>query len=464
MADPPSLRQEWEGGRVQRISQPRPHAFLLELYTGRSINLWLSTHPKHGGVFEVDCRHSNPASPSVFCLWLRKLLLNAVLESAEAWCPQCVCLKFRRNTPTGPEVSLLVWEDNGPRSNLLLLDEQQRLHLALFNPNQAARKLSQGKPYAFPVRWSAPASGQCELQQGESEEALWEEACSLWRQRLRKIQRHWQRMQENQEADAVKSARFAEVRQRADLLKTQLGQIQPGSLEVEVVNYFDPELPLVRLVLDAQLSPQEQVVRMYQRAEKLEKSIPHVRARFAQTSGELEELAERREQLGALQTASEWEAWLADLPEWLLRAARRLEQKVPERTSAPATPEPLIRISSDDLEIWIGRNARENEVVSFRWARGNDWWFHVQDAGGAHVVVHAPHGELPPRTLEEAALLAAYYSRLRLEHSVEVDYTRRKFVRKLKGKAPGRVTFSQNRSVRISLNADRIQHILSRTA
>ncbi len=450
------------GGRIQRITQPLPHVLLLELYTGRARSLWCSAHPQHGGVFEASPRLPNPMRPPVFCLWLRKCLLNATLTEVQWPHPQVLELTWTLPTPKGPEHFFLVWEDNGPRSNWLLLNSARQLQMALFNPNQTHRKLAQGKPYALPERWTAPASGVWELEVQEESDFAHNTEKEKWTRRLKQLHRHWKRMLENQRQDAVQAAQAHEVRRRADLLKTALGRIEPGQQQVQVTDFYDPELPEVTLTLDPEWTPQALVNRWYQRADKLEKSVPHVEERRQKTEEQLACLVQLREQLAAIHGVPDLEAWQAELPEWLLHQADRLEQRRPQQAKAPETSEPLTRISSDGLEIWVGRNARENEQVTFRWARGNDWWFHVQGVGGAHVVVHTGQRELPPRTLEEAALLAAHYSKLRLEHAVEVDYTRRKFVKKIRGGAPGRVTFTQNQSILIAMEAARLREVLSR--
>jgi predicted ribosome quality control (RQC) complex YloA/Tae2 family protein len=121
------------------------------------------------------------------------------------------------------------------------------------------------------------------------------------------------------------------------------------------------------------------------------------------------------------------------------------------------------RLSADGLAILVGRSARENDRLTFRLAQGRDWWLHAQGLPGSHVVVLNPAGAaLPPRTLREAAWLAAYYSQGRASGRVEVDYTQRKHVRRVKGGEPGQVTFTQNRSVLIDLGDAELRQVLER--
>lgn len=118
-----------------------------------------------------------------------------------------------------------------------------------------------------------------------------------------------------------------------------------------------------------------------------------------------------------------------------------------ERPGAAAGPERYR--SSDGLEILVGRNNRQNDLLTSRLARPEDWWFHAQKAPGSHVIVRAPASgaSLPERTCFQAAQLAAWYSRARSDTRVPVAYTRRKHVRRKPGAAPGFVTYDHERIV-----------------
>ena len=110
---------------------------------------------------------------------------------------------------------------------------------------------------------------------------------------------------------------------------------------------------------------------------------------------------------------------------------------------------PLSVTSPDGFTILVGRNSRQNDEVTFRRAEGDDWWFHARGAPGAHVVVRAARRDLPPATIQRAAELAAHFSRLRGEAQAQVDYTRRRHVRRIPGAAPGLVTYSREQTIRV---------------
>jgi predicted ribosome quality control (RQC) complex YloA/Tae2 family protein len=115
-----------------------------------------------------------------------------------------------------------------------------------------------------------------------------------------------------------------------------------------------------------------------------------------------------------------------------------------------ARSQPLSLTSPDGFAILVGRNSRQNDEVTFRRGQGDDWWFHARGVPGAHVIVRAAGQTLPADTIRRAAELAAYFSRLRDDSQVLVDYTRRRHVRRIPGAAPGLVTYSQEETVRVA--------------
>jgi predicted ribosome quality control (RQC) complex YloA/Tae2 family protein len=124
----------------------------------------------------------------------------------------------------------------------------------------------------------------------------------------------------------------------------------------------------------------------------------------------------------------------------------RAKKSKPPKT---ARSQPLSLTSADGINILIGRNSRQNDLVTFRLARGDDWWFHVRGVPGSHVIVRSEKDTLPPATIQRAAELAAYFSQHREETDVQVDYTRRRYVRRIPKAAPGLVTYEQEQTIRV---------------
>ena len=111
----------------------------------------------------------------------------------------------------------------------------------------------------------------------------------------------------------------------------------------------------------------------------------------------------------------------------------------------------------------MGRNAQENEDLTFRLAKGDDVWLHARDSPGSHVIVRLSKGaDLPPETLRDAATLALLYSDLKKSGKGDVIYTRRKWVKKAKGQATGAVIVTQEKTISVKLDAQRLAALKER--
>ena len=107
-------------------------------------------------------------------------------------------------------------------------------------------------------------------------------------------------------------------------------------------------------------------------------------------------------------------------------------------------------LSSDGYEVIVGRTARDNDQLTFRVARPNDLWLHAGDYPGSHVIVrNSSRSDIPHRTIIEAAQLAAKFSQARKDSKVDIHYTRRKFLTKPKGSAPGLVRMSNFKTITV---------------
>ena len=124
-----------------------------------------------------------------------------------------------------------------------------------------------------------------------------------------------------------------------------------------------------------------------------------------------------------------------------------IRRKGPSGKKKKIVSRPFHYRSGDGFDIYVGKNNFQNDELSFRFATGNDWWFHAKGQPGSHVIVRSNGEELPDRTFEEAARLAAYYSRGRQAPKVEIDYTQKKNLKKPNGAKPGFVIYHTNYSM-----------------
>ena len=171
---------------------------------------------------------------------------------------------------------------------------------------------------------------------------------------------------------------------------------------------------------------------------------------FEALSGLIEETKEEIEHLESVATSLEIalkEEDLVQIKSELVEFGYIKRHGAPQSKKEKVTSKPFHYVSSDGYHMYVGKNNYQNEELTFNVANGGDWWFHAKGIPGSHVIVKTEGDELPDRTFEEAAKLAAYYSKAKGAQKVEVDYTEKKNVKKASGGKPGFVIYHTNYSM-----------------
>jgi len=201
---------------------------------------------------------------------------------------------------------------------------------------------------------------------------------------------------------------------------------------------------VLHIPLTPEKSPADNAQACFVRYRKAQRAVRGVPARLAEVDLALRDLEQLETDLALAGSRPEIDEVRAALVQ-----AGHIRGKRPKSPKV-ASSRPLSVTSPDGFPILVGRNSRQNDNVTFRRASGDDWWFHARGVSGAHVIVRSANQPLPDRTIRRAAELAAFFSRLRDELHVAVDYTRRRHVRRIPGAAPGLVTYGQEQTVRVS--------------
>ena len=208
--------------------------------------------------------------------------------------------------------------------------------------------------------------------------------------------------------------------------------------------------------LDRKRTPVEQAERMFDRAAKLERAariIPRRRAALEADGAYLHQLesdlalAQDRPEIVAVREALRQAGWLRERPK------RR------DRTPADRS-QPLRFLSPEGFPILVGRNARQNEIVTFKQAARDDLWLHVRDGPGAHAVIRCGGQPVSDATRTVAAQLAAWYSRQRGNAGVAVAVTRRRFVTRMAGGRPGLVHYRNEETLSVAAERPEVQWIV----
>lgn len=236
-----------------------------------------------------------------------------------------------------------------------------------------------------------------------------------------------------------------------ELLNTYGYSLEPGAKKLTALNYYTNEE--VTIPLDDTLTAQENAKKYFDKYGKLKRTYEALTSLTEETHEEIEHL----ESISTALDIALSEDDLVQIKEELMQYGYIKRHNTGKRVKI--TSKPFHYISSDGYHMYVGKNNFQNEELTFKVATGNDWWFHAKGAPGSHVIVKTNNEELPDRTFEEAARLAAYYSKNRNAKKVEIDYIEKKHVKKVAGAKPGFVIYHTNYSMIIDSDISGIRQV-----
>lgn len=244
-------------------------------------------------------------------------------------------------------------------------------------------------------------------------------------------------LQQKQQKDTEKKEKY---RIYGELLNTYGYHLEEGARSLEALNYYTNEM--ITIPLDEHLSAAENAKKYFDRYTKLKRTEEALNELLEETRSDLEHLESIRTSLDIALDEDD----LVEVREELMEYGY-LRRKGPSGKKKKIVSRPFHYRSSDGFDIYVGKNNFQNDELSFKIASGNDWWFHAKGQPGSHVIVKSNGEELPDRTFEEAARLAAFYSKGRQAPKVEIDYTQKKNLKKPNGAKPGFVIYHTNYSM-----------------
>ncbi|MBR5994796.1 MAG: NFACT family protein [Lachnospiraceae bacterium] len=255
-------------------------------------------------------------------------------------------------------------------------------------------------------------------------------------------------LQKKQLEDTEKKDKF---RIYGELINTYGYTVPEGAKSFEALNYYTNET--ITIPLDPDMTALENGKKYFEKYSKLKRTAESL-------TGIIEEVSDEVAQLESILTSLDIavdEADLAEIKEELTQSgyirfkAGTKKQKI--------TSKPFHFVSSDGFDIYVGRNNLQNDRLTFEFANGGDWWFHAKKMPGSHVIVRTEGREVPDRTFEEAARLAAHFSKGRGTDRVEIDYLLRKNVKKPAKAKPGFVVYYTNYSMVIDDDISKIKQV-----
>lgn len=250
----------------------------------------------------------------------------------------------------------------------------------------------------------------------------------------------------NQKADLADTENMEKYKRYAELITANLYAMSDNATEAVVVDYYDPEMSEITIKLDGRVSPAVNAQKYFKKYNKAKTARDELTKQIKIASAELDYLESVEEELKKAET----EADLAEIGDELFEQGYIRRPKDAKRKKKE-TQKPMEFETPDGFRVLVGKNNKQNDLLTLKLAKNSDMWFHTKDIHGSHVVLCYEHGrEFTDDAILYAARLAAKYSKGAESSQVPVDYTLVKYVKKPSGAAPGMVIYTDQKTIYIT--------------
>lgn len=240
--------------------------------------------------------------------------------------------------------------------------------------------------------------------------------------------------------DLLKAENSEDLRLYGELLTANMHLIKPGDKTVNVLNYYNNDM--VVIPLDERFTPAKNAQNYFKRYGKSKTAIKEKQVQMADTDQDIQYLESVLTYLQNTDNVEEIEALREELVETGYVRKRKTTFKEKKYKAKPHRYK-----TSDGFEVLVGRNNKENDILTLKNASKTDYWFHTKDIPGSHVILITEGREISETAIFETAAIAAYHSKGRVSENVPVDYVPIRYVKKPAGAKPGMVIFTNNRTV-----------------
>ena len=249
--------------------------------------------------------------------------------------------------------------------------------------------------------------------------------------------------------------RLEKCRMYGELITSYAYMIKKGASEAELDNFYSETGEKITVPLDPKLPPSANAAKYFKKYKKLKKATELAHGRIKEISAEIDYLDNTLhaiEHCDSEDLAIEIQNELMD-GGYIRRSKKKTSRKLP-----PSKPHHFL--SSDGHEIYVGRNNKQNDTLTMRFARADDIWLHTKDIPGSHVIIRAKNNKVSQKAINEGAFLAAWFSKARNSSNVPVDYTKRRNIRKPNGSKPGYVIYLTNSTINVTCTKEGFAKII----
>ena len=242
-----------------------------------------------------------------------------------------------------------------------------------------------------------------------------------------------------------------------ELLTSYIYQIKTGMSEITLENFYSNN-EKITIPLDIQKSPSENIQRYFKRYQKSKNRIEELTEQLAIAQKEISYLENVLLSISQIETYDE----ISEIQDELAKQGY-IRRPSNHKSKKETISSPMEFTASDGTTILVGKNNTQNDRLTLKLSSPNDTWLHTKDIPGSHVIIRAKQQDISVKTLYEAAILAAYYSKGKFSSNVPVDYTERKNVKKPSGAKPGMVIYVNNSTIYVTPEESVVEQLKTHT-
>ena len=245
-----------------------------------------------------------------------------------------------------------------------------------------------------------------------------------------------------QEKELAQSQDRERLRQLGDIVTANIHDIVKGETTLLAEDFYDEDMPIIEIPLSPILSPQQNAAKFYKDYARMKNAEKELRHQIELGMQELQYLRSVLEELNRAETEAELDEIRQEL-----QAGGYLKADTGKKRMKQAKLKPMQFTSTDGYPIYVGRNNRQNDELTFKAARKDDIWCHASKVHGSHVIISCGGTTPPDDTITQAAQLAAHYAESRGGQNLPVDVTPVRQVKKIPGAKPGMVIYHSYRTI-----------------
>lgn len=264
-----------------------------------------------------------------------------------------------------------------------------------------------------------------------------------------------QRKLAGQSEELRRSEGKEDVRKTAELVTANIYRIKKGDRVLRCQDYYDPDCKEIEIALNPLKTPQQNAAMLFKEYNKLKGAEQHLTVLIKQGQEQLEYLNSVISEIEQAETERD----LSDIRRELISTGyiRKQKNSKPDKVKVQ---QPHVFLSDDGFEILVGRNNVQNDELTFKIARRTDYWLHTQKVHGSHVIIRCDSLEPSETALEQAASLAVYFSQAREGGKTAVDYAMVRFVKKPVGSLPGKVIYTDYKTLMATADENLVTRLL----